>query len=49
VIRVVSIQFNVAGKMYDFNACTLDVKPGDRVVVETERGISLGTVVTMFR
>lgn len=47
MIRVVSIQFNVAGKMYDFNACTLDVKPGDRVVVETERGISLGTVVTM--
>ncbi|MDD2501795.1 MAG: stage 0 sporulation family protein [Geobacter sp.] len=46
MIRVVSIQFNPAGKMYDFNAGSLDVKPGDRVVVETERGISLGTVVT---
>lgn len=46
MIRVVSIQFNPAGKMYDFNAGTLDLKPGDRVVVETERGISLGTVVT---
>nr|WP_307726542.1 stage 0 sporulation family protein [Trichlorobacter sp.] len=32
--------------MYDFNAGTLDLKPGDRVVVETERGISLGAVVT---
>lgn len=46
MIRVVSIQFNPAGKMYDFNAGTLDLKPGNRVVVETERGISLGTVVT---
>lgn len=46
MIRVVSIQFNPAGKMYDFNAGSLDLKPGDRVVVETERGISLGTVVT---
>jgi len=46
VIRVVSIQFNPAGKMYDFNAGALDLKPGDRVVVETERGISLGTIVT---
>jgi cell fate regulator YaaT (PSP1 superfamily) len=32
--------------MYDFCAGTLDLKAGDRVVVETERGISLGTVVT---
>lgn len=37
MIRVVSIQFNPAGKMYDFNAGTLDLKPGNRVVVETER------------
>jgi len=46
VIRVVSIQFNPAGKMYDFNAATLDLKPGDRVLAETERGISLGILVT---
>lgn len=46
MIRVVSIQFTPAGKMYDFNAGTLDLKPGDRVLVETERGISLGIVVT---
>lgn len=44
--RVVAIQFNPAGKMYDFNAGTLDLKPGDRVVVDTERGAGLGTVVT---
>ena len=46
MIRVVSIQFHPAGKMYDFNAGTLDLKSGDRVVVETERGIGLGTVVS---
>lgn len=46
MIRVVSIQFNPAGKMYDFNAGTLDLKHGDRVLVETERGICLGLVVT---
>lgn len=44
MIRVVSIQFNPAGKMYDFNAGTLELQPGDRVVVETERGLGLGIV-----
>jgi len=46
VIRVVSIQFTHASKLYDFNAGAFDLKPGDRVVVETERGLGLGTVVT---
>ncbi len=46
MIRVVAIQFTPAGKMYDFNAGSLDLKPGDRVVVETERGLGLGIVAT---
>lgn len=46
MIRVVAIQFTPAGKMYDFNAGNLDLKPGDRVVVETERGLGLGIVAT---
>ena len=46
MIRVVSLQFYNAGKLYDFNAGSLELKPGDRVVVETERGISLALVVT---
>ena len=45
--RIVSIQFNTAGKLYDFNAGTLDVSPRDKVVVETERGISVGTVLSL--
>lgn len=46
MVRVVAIQFNPAGKIYDFNAGELSLKPGDRVVVDTERGASLGMVVT---
>jgi cell fate regulator YaaT (PSP1 superfamily) len=30
--------------MYDFNAGSLEFKPGDRVIVETERGKSIGIV-----
>ncbi len=44
--RVVSIQFNTAGKMYDFNAGDFELKPGTKVVVDTEKGASIGTVVT---
>lgn len=44
--RIATIQFITAGKMYDFNAGDLDLSPGDKVVVETERGLGLGSVVT---
>jgi cell fate regulator YaaT (PSP1 superfamily) len=43
--RIVRIQFNTAGKLYDFNALNLDLKPGDKVIVDTERGKSIGSVV----
>lgn len=46
MIRVVSIQFTPAGKMYHFHAGDLELQPGDRVVVDTDRGMGLGTVVT---
>ncbi len=45
MIRVVSIKFRDAGKLYDFNAGDLELKTGNLVVVETERGRALGTVV----
>ncbi|HEY6008100.1 MAG TPA: stage 0 sporulation family protein [Geobacteraceae bacterium] len=44
-MRIVKVQFNVAGKLYDFNAGSLELRPGDKVVVETERGKSIATVV----
>ena len=43
--RIVAIQFSTAGKLYDFNAEDLDLATGDKVVVETERGLGIGDVV----
>jgi len=45
MIRLVSIKFRPAGRHYDFGALTLELRQGDRVVVETDRGRALGTVV----
>ena len=43
---VVAIQFNRLGKKYYFDTANIDVKNGDKVVVETARGIELGNVVS---
>ncbi len=43
--NIVKIQFHTAGKLYDFSTGNLELEPGDKVVVETERGKSIGTVV----
>ena len=43
--RIVRIQFSTAGKLYDFGLGKATLKPGDRVIVETERGKSIGQVV----
>ncbi len=41
---VVGVRFRQAGKIYDFDAGSLILKVGDKVVVDTERGYSLGVV-----
>jgi len=43
---VVAIQFNRLGKKYYFDTANIDVKNGDKVVVETARGVELGFVVS---
>ncbi len=43
--HIVTIQFNKAGKMYDFNAGSLELAAGDHVIVETERGVGVGQVM----
>ncbi len=43
--RIVSVKFRTAGKHYDFNARDLDLQAGDQVVLETDRGRALATVV----
>jgi cell fate regulator YaaT (PSP1 superfamily) len=47
--RLVKIKFRPAGRHYDFAAGKVPLTKGDRVVVETERGRALGTVVTFAR
>lgn len=44
-MRIVTIKFRDAGKRYDFNAQQLELKTGDQVVVETDRGRALGIVI----
>lgn len=44
-MRITKIQFTTAGKMYDFSAGNLELKQGDRVLVETDRGKSIAIVV----
>jgi cell fate regulator YaaT (PSP1 superfamily) len=46
LFRIVKIQFHTADRLYDFNAGSFDLSPGDKVIVETERGRSIATVVT---
>ncbi len=43
--RIISVQFSTASKLYDFKAGDVDVAVGDRVVVETERGLSIGQIM----
>jgi cell fate regulator YaaT (PSP1 superfamily) len=43
--HIVTIQFTKAGKMYDFDAGSLELNKGDYVVVETERGVGVGQLV----
>ncbi|MBI5681825.1 MAG: stage 0 sporulation family protein [Deltaproteobacteria bacterium] len=45
MVNIVGVRFKKACKRYDFFTNNLDLKVGDRVVVETERGMSLGRIV----
>lgn len=44
--RIISVQFSSASKLYDFNAGDIEITVGDRVVVETERGLSMAAVMS---
>lgn len=48
-LKLVSISFHCAGKIFDFEAADLQLAPGNKVIVETERGRALGTVVSAPR
>lgn len=44
MLRIVPVKFHHAGRHYDFNAQALQLAPGNKVVVETDRGRALATV-----
>lgn len=45
MVKVVSVRFRTAGKLYYFDPCDFEIKKGDHVIVETARGMEYGTVV----
>jgi len=42
--KIVGVRFKPAGKIYHFNPAGHDIKKGDKVIVETARGIEMGDV-----
>lgn len=44
--KVVGVRFRPAGKIYFFAPGQFEIKNGDKVIVETARGVEFGTVVT---
>lgn len=46
MIKVIGVRFRTAGKIYFFDPLSFDIKRGDKVIVETARGIEFGTVVS---
>jgi len=44
--NVVGVRFRTAGKIYYFDPCNIELKKGDKVIVETARGIECGEVVS---
>lgn len=43
--EVVGVRFKPCGKIYDFEADGVDVKEGDLVVVDSELGLNIGSVI----
>lgn len=44
--KVIGVRFRQAGKIYFFSPGTLHIEKGDKVIVETARGIEFGSVVS---
>lgn len=43
--KVVGVRFRNAGKVYYFDPAKLEIMAGDHVIVETARGVEMGTVI----
>jgi cell fate regulator YaaT (PSP1 superfamily) len=49
MITVVGVRFKKAGKIYYFDPDNIDIKKGDKVIVETARGLEFGEAVIGVR
>lgn len=49
MIRIVTLKFQNAGRQYDFNALSIELKAGEKIIVETDRGRAMATAVTVPR
>ena len=47
--KVVGVSFNKKGRIYNFNANNYDLNIGDAVIVETEKGLQYGFVMTSIK
>ena len=45
--KVVGVRFRSCGKVYTFDANNLDLKPGVKVIVDSEMGLSMGFIVIL--
>lgn len=45
MVKVASIRFKSAGKIYNFDPNGIDIQEGDNVIVETARGLEFGTAL----
>ncbi|MBO6133907.1 MAG: stage 0 sporulation family protein [Lachnospiraceae bacterium] len=49
MVDVINVRFRMAGKIYFFSPGNLEIKKGCRVIVETARGVEIGTAVSDIR
>ena len=47
--KIVGVSFNKKGRVYNFNANNFDLNIGDSVIVETEKGLQYGFVMTSIK
>ena len=44
--NIVGVKFKKEGRIYNFNACDLIVHKDEQVLVDTDNGVALGTIIT---
>ena len=49
MVKVIGVRFRNVGKIYYFDPTGFELEVGDKVIVETARGLELGTVLLSER